>query len=125
MVVNRRPTAQVLRAVLDHPTAERPPRRALVQAQTADAYRGRVFGVLRAVQGVALLVGLGAGGVLGDAVAIVPVLSASAAVRVLGGLVALTLLPRGEPGSGNEEGSGPRERTATAISPTDAAEGTG
>ena len=100
-------------------------RQALVQAQTVDAYRGRVFGALRAVQGLALLVGFGVGGVLGDAVGIVPVLSASAAVRVLGGLVALALLPRRERRPGSQDGSGLREETATTVSPADKAEGTG
>jgi MFS family permease len=73
-------------------------RQSIVQTQAADAFRGRVFGALGTVQGVALLIGLGIGGVLGDAVGIVPVLSASAMVRVLGGLVALALLPRREDG---------------------------
>ncbi|HMM42399.1 MAG TPA: hypothetical protein PKA95_10895, partial [Thermomicrobiales bacterium] len=40
--------------------------------------------------------GFAIGGVLGDAIGLVPVLSASALVRVLGGLVALAFLPRGE-----------------------------
>jgi hypothetical protein len=71
-------------------------RQSLVQTRTSDAYRGRVFGALGAVDGVALLVGFGLGGVLGDAVGIVPVLSASAGLRVLGGVVTLGLLPRQE-----------------------------
>ncbi|MEA2515934.1 MAG: hypothetical protein QOJ59_5423 [Thermomicrobiales bacterium] len=69
-------------------------RQTLVQAQAADAYRGRVFGALGAVQGVALLIGFGVGGVLGDDIGLAPVLSASAGLRNLGGLVALGLLPR-------------------------------
>jgi hypothetical protein len=64
------------------------------QAQAADTYRGRVFGALGAVQGVALLIGFGVGGVLGDDIGLAPVLSASAGPRNLGGLVALGLLPR-------------------------------
>jgi len=69
-------------------------RQSLVQEQTTDAYRGRVFGTLSSAHGLALLVGFAAGGVLGDAIGLVPVLSASAGVRVLGGLVALGFLPR-------------------------------
>jgi MFS family permease len=71
-------------------------RQTIVQTGTTDAYRGRVYGALGAVQGSAMLVGFGLGGVLGDAVPLVPVLSASALLRVLGGLVALTFLPRDE-----------------------------
>lgn len=71
-------------------------RRSLVQARTTDAYRGRVFGALAAAQSVAGVLGLVLGGVLGDAVGIVPVLSASAGVRMVGGVLALALLPRDE-----------------------------
>jgi MFS family permease len=69
-------------------------RQAIIQTQTADAYRGRVFGVLSSANSLAILAGLVVGGVLGDVVGIVPVLSAAAIVRVLGGLVATILLPR-------------------------------
>jgi predicted MFS family arabinose efflux permease len=69
-------------------------RQVLVQEQTTDAYRGRVFGTLGTIQGVAMLVGFAIGGVLGDAIGLVPVLSASAMLRVLGGLVVLLFLPR-------------------------------
>jgi hypothetical protein len=68
-------------------------RQALVQTQTEDAYRGRVFGALRATGGVAMLVGLALGGVFGDIIGLVPVLSASAVLRMLGGVIALGLLP--------------------------------
>ncbi len=70
-------------------------RQALLQEQTTDAFRGRVFGALRSVQGLALLLGLAIGGVCGDSIGLVPVLSASACVRILGGLIALGFLPRG------------------------------
>lgn len=71
-------------------------RQSLIQEQAADAYRGRVFGALGSLGGLAMLTGFAIGGVLGDAIGLVPVLSASALVRVLGGLVALAFLPRGE-----------------------------
>jgi MFS family permease len=72
-------------------------RQALVQTQAEDAYRGRVFGALRASGGVAMLLGLALGGVFGDIIGLVPVLSASAVLRMLGGMLALGLLPgRGE-----------------------------
>lgn len=68
----------------------------LIQTQASDAFRGRVFGAFTAAQGVAMLIGLGIGGVLGDAIGLVPVLSVSALVRVLGGVIALVFLPRQE-----------------------------
>lgn len=64
----------------------------LLQQLTEDNYRGRVFGALTAVRGAALLVGLGLAGVLGDIVGIVPVLTAGAAMWVLGGIVVLVFL---------------------------------
>jgi len=72
-------------------------RQVLVQEETTDAYRGRVFGALLSVLSIAMLTGVLIGGVLGDTVGLVPVLSASALVRVLGGVVALVFLPRREP----------------------------
>ena len=72
-------------------------RQSIVQAQTDDAYRGRVFGTLGSVEGIAILIGLGIGGVLGNTIGIVPVLSASAALRLIGGVIALKFLPRNEP----------------------------
>jgi MFS family permease len=60
----------------------------LLQTETADAYRGRVFGSLGTVQGLATLAGLAAGGAMVDAFGIVPVLSLGAAMWVVGGVVA-------------------------------------
>jgi MFS family permease len=71
-------------------------KQALIQNQAEDAYRGRVFGAFGAVQGLAMLLGVALAGVLGDALALVPVLSASATLRMLGGLLALLCLPRRE-----------------------------
>jgi len=67
---------------------------ALVQTHTTDAYRGRVFGTLSSVSGIALIVGFAVGGVLGSSAGIVPVLSAAALLRALGGVVAILFLPR-------------------------------
>ncbi len=66
----------------------------LLQLLTTDDFRGRVFGVLGAVQGLAILVGLGAGGLAIEAVGVVPVVSAGAAMWIVGGIFALTRLPR-------------------------------
>jgi MFS family permease len=69
-------------------------RRALLQSQTSDAFRGRVFGAFGTAAALATLLGIAIGGVLGDAVGIVPVLSASALIRIVGGVVAFAYLPR-------------------------------
>ena len=68
----------------------------LLQTLTADAYRGRVFGALGTVQGMAILIGLALGGAAIDTVGVAPVLSAGAAMWIVGGMVALARLPRGE-----------------------------
>ncbi len=68
----------------------------VVQHHAADAFRGRVFGALASAQGIALLVGIGVGGLLGDAVGLVPILSASAVVRIAAGILAAVWMPRRE-----------------------------
>ena len=66
----------------------------LLQGHAADAFRGRVFGAFAATQGVATLLGLGIGGPAVDAIGVVPVVSAGAAMSITGGLLALARLPR-------------------------------
>ena len=66
----------------------------LLQGHAADAFRGRVFGAFGATQAVATLLGLGIGGPAVDAVGVVPVVSAGAAISIAGGLLALARLPR-------------------------------
>ncbi|MGH2615734.1 MAG: MFS transporter [Thermomicrobiales bacterium] len=78
----------------------------LMQSITADAFRGRVFGALGAVQGLATLVGLGLGGAAIDAIGVVPVLSLGAAMWIVGGLFALARLPQ------NVDNNSGREREA-------------
>ena len=68
----------------------------IIQEQTSDAYRGRVFGAFASTTSVAMLVGFAAGGILGDAVGLVPVLSIAALTRVVGGLLVFAFLPRRE-----------------------------
>ena len=68
-------------------------RQTLVQTAAADAFRGRVFAALNATSGAALLIGFAVAGALGDAIGIVPILSAGAIIRIGGGLVALLWLP--------------------------------
>jgi MFS family permease len=71
-------------------------RQSIIQAHTADAFRGRIFGAFRATNGIAIVIGFAVGGVLGDRVGLVPVLATSALVGSVGGVLALMLLPRTE-----------------------------
>jgi predicted MFS family arabinose efflux permease len=64
----------------------------LLQSLTADAFRGRVFGALGAIQGLAILVGLTVGAVAIDAIGVVPVVSLGAAMWIVGGAFALARL---------------------------------
>jgi hypothetical protein len=66
----------------------------LLQTLTADAFRGRVFGALGAIQGLAILIGLTLGAVAIDAIGVVPVVSLGAAMWIVGGVFALTRLAR-------------------------------
>jgi MFS family permease len=65
----------------------------LLQTLTTDAYRGRVFGALATTEGIATLLGLAVGGPAVDAIGVVPVLSAGAAMWIVGGVLALILVP--------------------------------
>jgi predicted MFS family arabinose efflux permease len=62
----------------------------LLQGLTADAFRGRVFGALGTVDGLATLFGLAIGGPAVDAIGVVPVMSAGAAMWIVGGVFALS-----------------------------------
>lgn len=65
----------------------------LFQRTSSDSHRGRVFGALSAVQGVALLAGTLLAGVLGDVLGIVPVIAVQGAGYVVAGLIVLGGLP--------------------------------
>ena len=67
----------------------------LLQTLTSDAFRGRVFGALGAMQGIAMLAGLMTSSAAMDTIGVVPVLSFGAAMWIAGGVVALVRLPRG------------------------------
>jgi hypothetical protein len=69
-------------------------RHGLLQLLTTDAFRGQVFGALGAAQGLAILIGLGFGGLAIDAVGVVPVVSVGAAMWIAGGVFVLFALPR-------------------------------
>ncbi|HET7049738.1 MAG TPA: MFS transporter [Solirubrobacteraceae bacterium] len=64
----------------------------LMQEHTADRYRGRVFGALGAVEGVAIVAGTLTAGVLAHVLGIVAVLSVQGAGYVVAGILALALL---------------------------------
>jgi len=69
----------------------------LLQRHTSDEHRGRVFGALGAVEGVAIVAGTAAAGVLAQRVGIMPVLVTQGAGYVIAALVmgALRIEPRG------------------------------
>ena len=64
----------------------------LMQAHTTDGYRGRVFGALGAVEGVAIVTGTAGAGVLAHVLGIVAVLSVQGAGYVAAGMLVLALL---------------------------------
>ncbi|MGZ4183007.1 MAG: MFS transporter [Solirubrobacteraceae bacterium] len=64
----------------------------LMQEHTSDRYRGRVFGALGAVEGLAIVAGTVAAGVLAHALGIVAVLSVQGAGYVGAGILVLALL---------------------------------
>jgi Na+/melibiose symporter-like transporter len=64
----------------------------LMQEHTTDRYRGRVFGALGAVEGVAIVAGTVAAGVLAHVLGIVAVLSVQGAGYVAAGILVLALL---------------------------------
>ena len=64
----------------------------LVQTAVEDAFRGRVFGSLAAVNGLSTLVGAGLAGALGDRLGIVAVLTVDGAAFLLGGTLVLAAL---------------------------------
>ncbi len=65
----------------------------MLQTATAETMRGRVFGALVAVQGVATLAGTLAAGVLGNPLGIVPVIALQGAGYVLAGLMVTRSTP--------------------------------
>lgn len=82
----------------------------LLQRGTIDAYRGRVFGALGVVQGIGVILGTVAAGLLGEAVGIVAVISFQGIGGMVAGLAVLRLLRR-------ELRSGPiRAVRATGVS---------
>jgi Na+/melibiose symporter-like transporter len=67
----------------------------LFQRSTGDALRGRVFGALGAVEGVAILAGTLCAGFLGQAVGVIPVLAVQGGGYVVAGFAMLVALRAG------------------------------
>lgn len=67
----------------------------ILQIETTDAYRGRVFGALGALQGLSALVGLALGSVAIPEFGVVPVFNVGALLWVAGGIAAFLWLPHG------------------------------
>lgn len=65
----------------------------LLQVTTEDAYRGRVFGAYSTTTGLMLVIGVGATSALGATIGVVPLLTCSAALYILAGVLALWLVP--------------------------------
>jgi Na+/melibiose symporter-like transporter len=70
----------------------------LLQRNASEAHRGRVFGALGTAEGVAVVAGIAAAGVLGKTIGIQPLLVAQGAGYVLAGVFVLGAL-RGAPGA--------------------------
>ncbi len=66
----------------------------LIQRNTDDSHRGRVFGAFGAVEGVAIVAGTITAGFLGQAIGIIPVLAAQGAGYVAAGLLVVVALRR-------------------------------
>jgi MFS family permease len=64
----------------------------LLQEHTTDRYRGRVFGALGAVEGLAIAIGTIGAGILAGALGIVPVLSIQGAGYIVAGALVLMRL---------------------------------
>jgi Na+/melibiose symporter-like transporter len=64
----------------------------LLQGATTDSHRGRVFGALGAIEGVAIVAGTIAAGFLGQSVGIIPVLATQGGGYLVGGVAILLAL---------------------------------
>lgn len=108
------PAALVLGALLFVPiVASGVGAQTLLQTGVPDRYRGRVSGALNTTVALIGLVALGLAGVLGELWGIVPLLSVAGGITLLAGVLALVLLPKGQPDREPAEG-GERE---TPVAP--------
>ena len=93
----------------------------LLQTATGDSHRGRVFGALSAIEGVAVVAGTIAAGFLGQSVGIIPVLATQGGGYLAGGIAVLIAL-RSQPGTAP---AGQPTETAPEDAPADAAPAAG
>ena len=70
----------------------------LIQRDTAGSHRGRVFGALGAVEGIAIVAGTVVAGFLGQTVGIIPVLAVQGGGYVAAGLLVVVTLRHAAPG---------------------------
>ena len=87
----------------------------LFQRSSEDAYRGRVFGALSALEGVSVLAGTLGAGYLSRVAGIVPVLAVQGAGYVVAGLVMLRCLQGGYLREGEERVSLSTEKPVAAC----------
>jgi predicted MFS family arabinose efflux permease len=66
----------------------------MLQMGASDEFRGRIFGTLGTTLALASLIGMSFAGTLADRIGLVPVLSISASLYILSGLLAWIFLPR-------------------------------
>jgi Na+/melibiose symporter-like transporter len=85
-------------------------RTTVLQDNSTDAQRGRIFSLIFAVSALSLSIGATCAGFLGESVGIIPVLAVQGGGYVVAGLMVLALLP-GRPGS-----SAPAEVQAEEVS---------
>jgi Na+/melibiose symporter-like transporter len=71
----------------------------LIQRDTVGSHRGRVFGALGAVEGIAIVAGTVAAGFLGQAVGIIPVLAVQGGGYLAAGLLVVVAMRHEAPGS--------------------------
>ena len=69
----------------------------LIQTLVPDAYRGRVFGALETIKGLATLIGIAFAGPAIDRIGVIPVFMAGATTWIVGGLIALSCFARRPP----------------------------
>ncbi len=65
----------------------------LLQVITQDAYRGRVFGTYSTTSGLMLVIGTGVASALAAPIGIIPLLTCSASLYILAGVLTLRLVP--------------------------------
>jgi Na+/melibiose symporter-like transporter len=83
----------------------------LLQRNAGDSHRGRVFGALGAVEGVAVVLGTLAAGFLAESIGIIPVLAAQGGGYLLAGLYVVVALRHEDSTCQDARPFGERERT--------------